>query len=221
MGNIVNDIVEDINIKPNKSKLIIKWVISIAGSLIVLAFIFGQFKSSFFNRMDNFEETLNKSTTAVEQLKTDMNAGFENVNIKIDKIYSDGLIIFNGFQEYNNAQLGLIVDYGNGNKDMLKRMLEISAMKQQQDVETQIETTKNESVITEKPEFSIAVKPFNPKDYIGMVHFIEVESNDTIFHLTGATEDFINKIDRKKYEVGAITENSTHPGLYDLSYRNK
>ena len=39
MGNIVNDIVENIEIKPNKNKLILKWVISIAGSLIAVAFV--------------------------------------------------------------------------------------------------------------------------------------------------------------------------------------
>ena len=43
----LNDIVEEVNIKPNKSKLIIRWIISIAGTLIIVAFGFGQFKSSF------------------------------------------------------------------------------------------------------------------------------------------------------------------------------
>ena len=223
MGNIVNDIVEDINIKPNKTKLVLKWVISIAGSLIVIAFAFGQFKSTFFNRMDSLEEKMDKNTVAVEQLTTDMNNGFDAVDAKIDKIYSDGLTIFNDFQEYNNKQLELIIDYGGSNKDMLKRMLEISSMKQQQNVETQVEAAKKEPTSTYQP--TISVQKFTPepkpKDYISLIYFIEVENNDTIFNLTGATKEYINKIDRKKYEMGAMTDNHDHPGLFDVSYRNK
>lgn len=226
MGNLANDIVEEVNIKPNNTKRIIRIVISVATSLIVVAFAFGQFKSSFFNRMDSLEEKVDKHTIAVEQLATDMGVGFEAVDTKIDKIYGDGLTIFNNFQEYNDAQLGLIIDYGNGNKDMLKRMLEISSMKQTQQVETQIETSKKEEP---KPiyESSISVQkvddqlPADPDKYYGMVHFIEVETNDTIFHITGATKKYYNGIDKNKYEVGAMTDSPKHPTRYDFSYRNK
>jgi len=226
MGNIVNDIVDNIEIKPNKTKLYLKWGASIAGSLIVLAFAFGQFKSSFFNRMDSLEEKMDKQTIVIEQLTTDMNSGFENVDAKIDKVYGDGLMIFNDFQEYNNKQLELIVDYGDGNKDMLKRMLEISALKQQQTVETQVETAKKvEQPVVDNPEFSIGVKKVEPekksKDYISLIYFIEVENNDTIFNLTGATKEYINKIDRNKYQVGAVIENEQYPNLFDVSYRKK
>jgi len=220
MGNIVNDIVDNIEIKPNKTKLYLKWGASIAGSLIVIAFAFGQFKSSFFNRMDNLEEKLDKNTTAVEQVRTDMNAGFDAVDAKIDKVYSDGLMIFNDFQEYNNKQLELIVDYGNGNKDMLKRMLEIGALKQQQTVETQVETAKKEPVNDYQP--TISVQKIVPQpDYYGEVQMIEIETGDTIFHISGATQRFFNSVDRNKYEVGAKTESVKYPNRYDFAYRNK
>jgi len=101
MGNIVNDIVENIEIKPNKNKLILKWVISIAGSLIAVAFVLGQFKSTFFNRMDKFEETLNKNTTTIEAMKTDISKGFDDVNARIDKGYNDGLDALQDYQEFN------------------------------------------------------------------------------------------------------------------------
>ena len=219
MGNIVNDIVDEVNIKPNNTKRTIKIVVSIACSLIVLAFAFGQFKSSFFNIMDSLEDKVDKQTIVVEQLTTNMNAGFETVDTKIDKVYTDGLTIFNNFQEYNDAQLGLIIDYGSGNKDMLKRMLEISSMKQTQQVETQIETAKKEEPTPYKPEISVV--PFKEVDYIGMTYFIEVETKDTIFNVTGATKKFVEQIDKNKYEVGSALENKRYSDLYDVSYRKK
>lgn len=225
MGNILNDIVDEVNIKPNKSKLIIKWVISIAGSLIVIAFAFGQFKSSFFNRMDNLEKKVDNNNIAIEQVSNDMKVGFSTVDVKIDKVYSDGLIIFNDFQLYNNKQLELMVDYSGSNKDMLKRMLEIGAMKQQQNVETQIESAKKEPVITEKSGYSIGVKKIESEkknnDYLSLVRMIEVETGDTIFTLRGATKEFINKINKNRYEVGAIIQNDNYPNLFDVNYRNK
>jgi len=219
MGNIVNDIVDEVDIKPSKSKRIIKIVIGIASSLVVVAFAFGQFKTSFFNRMDTMEAKLDGNTLAVTQLKTDMSKGFDATNAKIDKVYSDGLKIFNNFQEYNNKQLELIVDYGDGNKDMLKRMLEISSLKQQQAMEAQVEAAKVET----KPPYKGEVEfiPIMDDEYINMTHFIEAETQDTIFNVTGATKKFINGIDRNIYNVGPALENKKYPELYDISYREK
>ena len=179
MGNIVNDIVDEVNIKPNKTKQIIKIVVSVACSLIVLAFAFGQFKSSFFNRMDSLEEKVDKQTIAVEQLSTDMNAGFDAVDTKIDKIYSDGLTIFNNFQEYNDAQL------------------------------------------EDGREVSIAVTSLRDEPFMNEAISIEVETNDTIFHITGALKRYYESIDKNKYEVGALTNSQKYPNRYDFAYRNK
>jgi len=226
MGNLVNDIVDDINIKPNKTKLILKWVISIASSLIVLAFAFGQFKSTFFNRMDKFETAINKNTSAIETINTDIQTGFENVNDRIDKGYNDGLEALQDYQEFNKKQLILVLDYGQTNKELLKEMLEINMQEKSKSVENQMMQAKNEPIVaTVKPEFSIGVKPVEPqkktKDYINMIHFIEVENNDTIFNVTGATQEFINSIDVNKYEIGAKIESARYPGRYDFSYQNK
>lgn len=226
MGNIVNDIVDNIEIKPNKTKLYLKWGASIAGTLIVVAFTFGQFKSSFFNRMDKFEETMNKNTASIEVLKTDINEGFEDVNARIDKGYSDGLEALQDYQEFNKKQLILVLDYGQTNKELLKEMLEMNMQEKAKSVENQMNKAKNGPInMVEKPEFSIGVQRIEPEkkseDYLNMIHFIEVETNDTIFNLTGATMEYINKIDTNKYKLGAIIENPNHPRLYDVSYRKK
>ena len=145
MGNIVNDIVDEINITPSKSKAYIKWIISIAGTLIALAFVFGQFKASFFNRMDDFESTLMKNTASITALEVEVEKGFDEVDIKIDKIYTDGFQIFGDYQGYHRKQLELVIDYGGTNNDMLKRMLEIQEMEQQQNAELRLEQMKKEA----------------------------------------------------------------------------
>ena len=213
MGNIINDIVEDIEVKPNKIKKVLKWVISIAVGLIGIAFVLGQFKSSFFYRMDSFEINLNK-------LKIEQSDGFNSINTRIDKIYDDGVLILNEFQQNNNKKLELIIDYGNSNKDLLKQMLEITTI----NLESQIEKAKIEnpkSVIKKPKEFSIPTIPMKDKSFYNEVHFIKMKGNDTIFNLNGATKEYINSIDRNKYEVGAIVESHQYLGRFDVSYRNK
>lgn len=219
MGNIVNDIVDEINIKPNKTKLIIKWIISIAGSLIAIAFILGQFKSTFFNRMDTFEASLNQQTTAVNELRVNVNNGFDDVDKRIDKIYTDGFNSFKEYQDFNKKQLLLVLDYGQENKDLLRRMLELNADEKSKDVETQLEQAKNDIF---RPEGQIIVKQkLTGIDYVKLTHMIEVETGDTIFNLTGATKEFINNINTDKYEIGTMIENQNYSNLYDITYRNK
>lgn len=206
MRNIINDIVEDIDIKPNKTKIVFRWVLTIAVMLIGLAFAFGQFKSSFFNRMDEFETSLMKNTEAIEVLGKTSVVGFEQVNTRIDKVYDDGLKMSKEFQENNIQQLELIIDYGSSNKDMLKRMLRINSL----NLETQVNRAKNENLVIEKP-----------KEYIGIVYIIGMETNDTTFGITGATQKFIDDIDKDKYIVESINKNNEYPNRFDFSYHNK
>ena len=135
MGNILNDIVEDIDVKPNKTKLILKWVLRIGGTLIGAAFVFGQIKMGHLNRLDDMEAELRRQDEARIELRVENQKNFNATNARIDKVYSDGVLLFNDFQSYNSKQLDMIIDYGNDNKEMLKRMLEINALKQQQNIE--------------------------------------------------------------------------------------
>lgn len=235
MGNIINDIVEEIEIKPNKSKLYIKWTISIAGSLIALAFVFGQFKSSFFNRMDKFEDALNKNTASIERMERKMDENFVEVNTRIDKGYDDGLEILTDYQEFNKKQLILVLDYGQTNKELLKEMLEINMQEKARSVENQVNQARNENVnipyvgqgeaiaIEEEKgrDFSIAAVPMKDKPFMSEVFFIEVESKDTTFNISGATQEYINSIDRNRYQVGAVVASDKYPNRYDFSYRRK
>jgi hypothetical protein len=221
MGNILTDIVEEVNIKPSKSKLVIKWVISISLSLITLAFVFGQFKSSFFNRLDKIEKSLDNNTESVVNLHQEVQNGFESTNNRIDKIYDDGYKAFDDFQQYNNKQLTLIIDYGSSNKDLLKRMLEVNTLEKNRGVQSNLEQAKGEAVSV-IPESKIIVNQIKGnKGYISLFVTVTMGTTDTIYQLRGATNDYINKINRKRYMVGQMTQNETNPILFDVNYSVK
>lgn len=217
MGNILNDIVDEIDIKPNKSKIYIKWIIGIACSLITISFLFGQFKSSFFNRMDNIEKSLKENTLAVSSMEDEITESFNVVDYKIDKIYDDAFSMFEDYQDYNNKQLELVIDYGQENKDLLKTMLDLNTIENKQNVGLQLERAKND--LDFQPVIDV-IKNEN-YNYITLEYFIGVNGTDTIFNVTGANNKYVNGIDRDKYIVGDITENSNNHTLFDLSYRNK
>jgi len=215
MGNILADIVEEIDVKPNKTKLILKWVIGISGSLIATAFLLGQLKMNHINRLDRIE-------TNLVEMKVENRTGFNDVNIRIDKVYDDGLVMFNDFQESNSKQLELIIDYGQDNKEMLKKMLEINTLERKKNITIQAEQAKNENpVIDVRPQSDVSFEIVSGDQYFGEAQFIEVETRDTLFQIRGATKKYINGIDKRKYEMGAVIESQDYPGRYDFSYRNK
>jgi hypothetical protein len=215
MGSILADIVDDIEIKPNKTKLVLKWVVAVSGSLIATAFLLGQLKTKHINRLDRIE-------TNQLEMKVENRNGFSNVNTRIDKVYDDGLVMFNDFQESNSKQLELIIDYGQDNKEMLKKMLEINTLERKQNIAIQAEQAKNENpVIGVRPQSDVSFEVVSADPYFGEAQFIEVETQDTLFQVRGATKKYINSINKRKYEIGAVIESSDYPGRYDFSYRNK
>ena len=160
MANIFEDIVNDIPIKESKTKKILKWVIRIAVLLIVGAFIAGQIKIRSINKVNNFEKTLQENTQAVKDLKQETQAGFKAVNQRIDKVYDDGSKTFTDFQDFNLKQLGLIIDYGQSIKDMLKRMLDLNMNEKSKTVGNQLEQAKVKT--QPKDSFNIKIKQVIP-----------------------------------------------------------
>jgi hypothetical protein len=159
MGNIFEDIAQDIEVKPTKSKLVIKWVVRLAILAATLAFAYGQYKVLKAEKMKEFEKALIENTKAVNDLKTEMKTGFEKVNGRIDKVYDDGIKEFDSFQEYNKKQLILIIDYGQTNKSLLKQMLDVNSMEKSRAVQTQLNQAK---IPYKNDSISIVVKPILP-----------------------------------------------------------
>jgi hypothetical protein len=226
MGNIITDIVDEIQIKPNKAKLVIKWVVGVSITLITTAFVFGQFKASFFNKMDKFEEMLIENSKKTEQLSVEMDDGFTQVNEKIDKIYVDGFAAFNEFQKSNNEQLLLIIDYGSTNKDLLKRMIEFNTRETSQRVENQIQESKIQSNVntnTQSGGSSVnqsQEENLRTKGYRSML-FVVTPKNDTIFVVSGATREYFNSINRDKYNISEIYDNPVYSNLINFRFMRK
>jgi hypothetical protein len=161
MGNIFEDIVQDVEVKPSKSKLVLKWVVRIAILLICGAFVFGQLKIKSMNKVNTFEKSLQENTEAIKDLNKKTEEGFKAVNGRIDKAYDDGNKVFNDWTIFNKDQLKMVIDYGQTNKEMLKRMLDLNVTEKTKSVENQVEQAKKD---TSTYNSRIIVKPvINPK----------------------------------------------------------
>lgn len=98
--DIVDDLMEDVEIKPNKSKLVIKWTVRISILAIVAAFIIGQFRITYLNKFTNIENNIIKLekndlrleskdseiTKKVEDLETEVKKNSERIDRNTDRI---------------------------------------------------------------------------------------------------------------------------------------
>lgn len=161
-SHIISDIVEDINLKPKTSKIVLKWVIRIGIILIFGAFIIGQLKSSHINKLDEIQKSINENTIAINNLEEKTSNNFDNINLRIDKIYDDGFNMFNDFQIYNKKQLEIIVEYGQTNKELVMKMLDVNSVEKTKNVEINLQQKKKEKIEInpqQKKNISIGVKP--------------------------------------------------------------
>lgn len=84
MSDILNDIIDDVVIKPNKTKIIIKWILRIAIFAIVAAFIIGQFKVTTINKINEIEKNGIDNKNAILDLENEMKNRFDKVDDKIE-----------------------------------------------------------------------------------------------------------------------------------------
>jgi len=103
MSNIINDIVDEVEIKPSKSGIIIKWIVGSSFTLIVAAFTFGSAKSNLFNRLDLVEKTTSNNSEEINKI----NLKLEVIDAKQEDT-KDKLTLF----EY---RLNLIPDFSKFN----------------------------------------------------------------------------------------------------------
>lgn len=143
MSNIVEDVFQDIEIKPRKSKLVIKWIVKISLILISTAFVIGQFKVNYFNRMKNIEKSIETNNIEIVKTNDKIDVGFEKVNKRIDDVYTNGIDAFIEYNEYNKKQLEIIIDYGKTDKSVLKKMLELNTIEKNKNVERQLIEAKS------------------------------------------------------------------------------
>ena len=205
--NLVNDVVEQIiDEKPQKSKLIVKWVIRIAGVLITVAFAYGQYRMTSLNKLDSIQKNIQiiqtetqKNTQAISDMRDDFKA-------QLDGLKDQGYTWFTDYQQYSKNQFNLLIDYGSSNKDMLKRVLEINGQEKSQELKTKIEQSK------------IQTYKFDPSAF-DVSYIISEDSKDTIFKVRNATQEYLKKIP-KKYKHISSSSSKYGNGLIDISYQN-
>lgn len=219
MGNIFSDFIDDVKLKPTKLKIMLKWVIRIAITLILAAFTYGQIKMTRLNKLNDMERILNEQTKTFVEFKKEIKIEFDKVNGRIDKVYNDGSKSFNDYQIFTKEQFGLVIDYAQTNKEMLKRIIDINVGENTKNVESQLEVARDES-------FTYTIKPIvqqiqKNQNFISLIKIIDKKTNDTIFQLIGATKDYISKIDKNKYNIGKIVQSESSFKLFNVTYTNK
>jgi len=162
--NILN-ILNDILLKKNKTNRIIKWVITISILAIAGAFTIGQLKMRHLNKLDNIESLAIKGINKTEKLELEI----KEQNKKIEKIYDVGNKAFNEYWKFNNEQLKLIIDHGDNNKELIKRIIEINSEKMAINIRNDLNKAKNSKSMNypqkyTKEEFINVLKKSNIND---------------------------------------------------------
>jgi hypothetical protein len=134
-NNIFDGITDGIDLKPNKLKLILKWGINFAPAIIYGAFTIGQVKMNSADSIKELNKSLIENTQTIKELKIEVANQNTKTNLRIDKIYETGYDAFADYQDYNKKQLNLIIDYGQSNKELLKKMLEVNDIEKNKNIE--------------------------------------------------------------------------------------
>jgi hypothetical protein len=139
MSNIIEDAFQDVEIKPRKSKIILKLIVRISLILISTAFVFGQFRVNYYNRMKSIEKSIEINSADITKTNEKIYKGFNDINNRIDDVYFNGINSFIEYNDYNKKQLELIIDYSDKtDKTLLKKMLELNAIEKNKNVENQL-----------------------------------------------------------------------------------
>jgi len=85
--SILEDIVEEVEIKPEKSKSIVRWIVRISVMLIGVAFIFGEIKIKVLNKVDNFQSSLDANTNAVINTRKEFREAINKEDERIQTLY--------------------------------------------------------------------------------------------------------------------------------------
>lgn len=79
--SILEDIVEETDITPKKSKPAVKWVIRIAILLIGFAFAFGSFKETAIFQLKAYENQVNTNTEEIKLMKKEIQLHGDEIKV--------------------------------------------------------------------------------------------------------------------------------------------
>lgn len=202
-------ILDHIEFKGNKTNILLKWVIAVAGSAIVGAFVIGQVNMTRLNKLGDIEALAKQGIEATAKLEAKVDANSKKTDAKIDKIYSDGMDAFEDYRLFNNEQFKLIIDYGETNKELLKRMLELNSQERARQIEADLQESKREE--------PTEVKNPTPREVV----FTEVETGKAYYFVGDAPENFLDTLNLNKFEITNKEKSKRYPELYDFEYKDK
>lgn len=218
MSNFLTDLIDKLDLKTNIWKIVTKWVVGIAVTLMSAAFIFGQLKMARLNRLDDIEKTQKEQTEMIRNLDMNNAAEFQMLNRRIDKIYLDGINEFKDYQDFNKKQLELIIDYGSTNSELLKKILDINITEKTKQVEMQAQESVLKKTLPNSPVTN--EQNLNTLGYESMLYIV-TPAKDTIIAVVGATRKYYNSIDRTKFNISEEIEHPSKPELINFRYIRK
>lgn len=204
------NILDNIEFKGDRSNILLKWVLGLAGSAIVGAFIIGQVKMTRLNKLDDIEALAKQGIEATANLESRVEIGFKQTDAKIDKVYDDGMDAFKKYQELTNEQFKLIIDYRNSDSELLKKMIEISNKENAIEIENDLEKSQRSEPIVRSD--------VGPKS---VAVFTEVITGLSTYHVTGAPKNYLDTLNLDLYEIKYKRESKRYEGLYDFEFKDK
>jgi uncharacterized protein YoxC len=94
VSEIIDDILDEVELTPSKTKKIVKWVIRISIAAIILAFSIGKLVNHYNTKLTNLETGVDGVKTELKSHKDDDSEKFNNLeddiketNRRIDDLY--------------------------------------------------------------------------------------------------------------------------------------
>jgi hypothetical protein len=98
--SILEDIVEETDLTPKKSKPVVKWVVRIAVLLIGLAFAFGSFKETAIFQLKAYENQVNTNTSEIKVIRNELNVFETKVDEKVDNDTRRIDVLYERFEQH-------------------------------------------------------------------------------------------------------------------------
>jgi len=175
---------------------VIQWGGGLIVSIATIAFTMGKLKTEHLDKLNIIEEQGRKNQQEIIQFR------------------DETILMFQQYQDYNNKQLTLVIDYGSTNKQMLKDMLAF----RQLELTNILNPNKisSEKVDEVKQVEDVQSKQINKSNIV----VTKVGSNDSTYIKRGVDETSISEI-KKKYKIKEIVVNNSDDKLFDIKYSNR
>lgn len=201
------NIFNDIEFKNDKNTTIIKWIVSVALFAIVTAFMIGQIKTKFFERVNDIEILARQNKNSINKLRNNIKLDVKQINKQIDKIYNIGIQEFEEYRIFNSQQLEMVIEFGqndeNANKELLKKILKLNSKENAKRIESQINLLKSTNKFNELPVLATITN---------------YETGIVTHYVNGAPENYLDTLNDKHHTIIEKIKSKEYDELFDFIY---